>query len=169
MHENYLKLRTMLDTQLPVRVRFTSKIEDLEAYPEHNMGATIRKMDFVPNAEGVLKIEFDYSEFDALNAPMESSNYYDADGNACLTAREANMYQLRETIYFDVDTDPFEYLTLMNEPKWTLESGRALHYNGVAVATLNRVCDKLTGNAPLSPAETDELAHKIVAALNILN
>jgi hypothetical protein len=62
------------------------------------------------------KITFDYSEFDEFNKSLESANYYDRKGVACLTAREANMYEPQELIYFgSPELWPFEdYFTTLD-------------------------------------------------------
>lgn len=86
-------------------IQFTSKIEDMEAYPEKGMRARIVSIDeqdthMVDLHDHLYKITFDYSEFDEFNKSLESSNYYDRNGVACLTAREAGMYAPDELIYF---------------------------------------------------------------------
>lgn len=95
-------------------VQFTTKIEDMEAYPERGMRARIVSVDEEDTNrtdlhEHLFKIKFDYSDFDDFNKSLESSNYYDRNGNACLTAREANQYEQQEVIYFgSPELWPFE-------------------------------------------------------------
>ena len=85
-------------------VTFTKNIEDMEAYPEAGMKARIARIDVDTSStdlhDHMYTITFDYSEFDQFNTQFESANYYNRDHVACLTAREANMYQVREKIYF---------------------------------------------------------------------
>lgn len=103
-------------------VQFTSKIEDMEAYPEKGMRARIVSIDEEDTHmsdlhDHIYKITFDYSEFDEFNKSLESANYYDGKGVACLTAREAGMYDEQETIYFgSPKLHPFEeFFTILNE------------------------------------------------------
>jgi hypothetical protein len=108
-------------------IQFTSKIEDMEAYPEKGMRARIVSIspDKVKSSDlrdHVYKIVFDYTEFDQFNATLEASNYYDRNGVACLTARQANMYEPQETIYFgSPELWPFEdYFILLNDRQCNL-------------------------------------------------
>ena len=102
-------------------IQFTSKIEDMEAYPEKGMRARIVSIDeqdthMADLNDHLYKITFDYSEFDEFNKSLESANYYDRKGVACLTAREANMYEPQELIYFgSPELWPFEdYFTTLD-------------------------------------------------------
>jgi hypothetical protein len=118
-------------------VQFTSKIEEMEAYPEGGMRARIKSIRNRDTNSSDLHnhlyvIKFDYTDFDEFNAALEHSNYYDKKGNACLTAREANMYEQQEEIYFgSPELWPFEdYFTLLDERQNSLivrfkESGAA--------------------------------------------
>ena len=86
-------------------IQFTSKIEDMESYPEKGMRARIVSIDEEDTHmsdlhDHIYKITFDYSEFDEFNKSLESANYCDRKGVACLTARESGMYETKETIYF---------------------------------------------------------------------
>ena len=103
-------------------IQFTSKIEDMEAYPEAGMRARIKSISARDTHRTDLHdhlyvIEFDYTEFNEFNAALEHANYYDKNGVACLTAREANMYDPQEEIYFgSPELWPFEdYFTLLDE------------------------------------------------------
>jgi hypothetical protein len=103
-------------------IQFTSKIEDMEAYPENGMRGRVVSIDEQDTHRSDLhdhlyKIAFDYSEFDEFNKSLESSNYYDKNGIACFTARQANMYEPQEIIYFgSPELWPFEdYFTVLNE------------------------------------------------------
>jgi hypothetical protein len=108
-------------------VQFTEKMEDIEAYPESGMRARILSVceqdtDKKDLHDHLYLIVFDYSEFDDFNRQFESNNYYDKNGVACLNAREANQYQMQETIYFGSPTlFPFEdYFTLLNQRQTVL-------------------------------------------------
>ena len=54
-----------------------------------------------PDRDGVLKIFFDFDEFDAHNSPLESAHYYDKEQNPCLTAKQAGYYKPQDDLYFD--------------------------------------------------------------------
>lgn len=103
-------------------VEFKSLIEDQEAYPETGMRAKIVNINATDTRsedprDHLYKIMFDYSSFDEYNARFESSNYYDKQGKACLTAREAGWYEPIEEIYFaSPETHPFEnYFTVLDD------------------------------------------------------
>jgi hypothetical protein len=94
----------------------------MEAYPEPGMRGRIISIDEQDTHRSDLhdhlyKITFDYSEFDEFNKSLESSNYYDRKGVACLTAREAGIYAPDELIYFgSPELYPFEgYFTILDD------------------------------------------------------
>ena len=102
-------------------IQFTSKIELMESYPEKGMRGRIVSIDeeythMDDLEEHLYKIVFDYSEFDEFNKSLESANYYDKNGVACVTAREAGMYRVKELIYFSSPKlYPFEdYFTTLD-------------------------------------------------------
>jgi len=89
-------------------VRFTSKIEEQEAYAEAGMHARLVSATLDAQMNLVVYV-FDYSEFDALNQALESHDYFDKDGKPTLTAREAGHYSSRETCYcYPEEETPFE-------------------------------------------------------------
>jgi hypothetical protein len=103
-------------------IQFTSKIEEIEAYAEKGMRARVvsinEKYTHRPDIhDHVYEIKFDYSEFDEFNKNLESSNYYDRNNVACLTAREVGVYEPVEVICFgSPQLYPFEdYFTILNE------------------------------------------------------
>lgn len=103
-------------------VCFTSKIEEMDSYPEKGMRGRIISIteedtDAADLHEHVYIIKFDYTEFDQFNTAFESANYYGSGRVPCLTAREANMYEPQEKIYFgSPKLWPFEdYFTLLDE------------------------------------------------------
>ena len=86
-------------------VTFTSKIEDLEGYPEGGMRARIVAVEnkYTSRAdlhEHIHNLTFDFSEFDEFNKRFESSNYFDKNHNPTLTAREAGFYKDKEELFF---------------------------------------------------------------------
>lgn len=88
------------------QVQFKKKIEEMEAYPEGGMRARVIGME-EHNADSIISLRFDYAPYDSMNVTLESHNYYDRSGVACLTAREAGCYTVEEDIYFMAD-DPIE-------------------------------------------------------------
>lgn len=86
-------------------VRFLPSIEDMEGYAEPEMMARIvgikEKDTNSPSLHDHLyEITFDFTEFEGHNLSFESANYYDKNGVPCLTARQANFYEPKETVYF---------------------------------------------------------------------
>lgn len=67
------------------------EIEECENYLEPGMRARIK--DIRNSNDGVWVFTFDCSGFEAVNAPFETSNWYDDKGVARLTAREAGKYE----------------------------------------------------------------------------
>ncbi len=80
-------------------VTFKAGIGDKESYAETGMRA--RLLGVGEERDGVVKLRFDFEAFDGHNLPLESRNYYDRSGVACLTAREAGYYKPQEDLYFD--------------------------------------------------------------------
>lgn len=86
-------------------ITFKKAIEDAEEYAEPGMRASIvdiqqdmRHAHCVP-AEQIWTITFSFAGFDDINKPFETANYYDKNGNPCLTAREAGQYKEVDTYY----------------------------------------------------------------------
>lgn len=111
------------DTLIGKVVQFTKEAEDFECYAEANMRARIVSVDVSDGSKYVdpncrlIKIIVDYSEFDEYNQRLESSNYYNKYGIACLNAREAGQYQSQETLYagWYVEFPPELYFKLVDE------------------------------------------------------
>lgn len=103
------------------QVQFTSKIEDLECYPEEGMRATIKSIYASDTrsddpSEHIYDIKFDFTEFDKFNKAYETANYFGMDRIPNKTAREAGYYNTIEEIYFtSPEVEPFEsYFTVLN-------------------------------------------------------
>ena len=96
-------------------VRFHAGIEDLECYAEANMLARILQIT-CQDAE-VWRVTFDFSEFESENAKLESANYYDRRGVACLTAREANHYEEKEVYFLPPPSQWRSLFEVMEEPR----------------------------------------------------
>lgn len=113
MHPNFELIRKQLSEGKTLTVQFLSEIEELECYPEKDMKAEIiecRKYGF---NEDVIVIRFNYDPFYCSNSALESRSYYDKEGVARLTATEAGYYEPQDDIYFDLDSDPFGYFTIL--------------------------------------------------------
>lgn len=97
-------IHTLADLKGKV-IEFTKKIEDWECYADQYMRARVigyrynAHNDTVPS-EQVHELFFDYSEFDEHNQKYEQNNYWDKNGNATLTAREAGYYKPQDSIWF---------------------------------------------------------------------
>lgn len=86
-------------------VEFTRGIEDWECYADQFMRARVTGYRYNPHndtepSEIIHELFFDFSEFEEHNLKYEQNNYWDKNGNATLTAREAGYYKPQESIYF---------------------------------------------------------------------
>ena len=105
----------------PLPIEFATSCEELESYAEPGMRAQLCEMK--NTGDGVLELVVDYTPFEAFNAQFEQSNYYDDNGRPTLTAREANFYEPRETLYVTADDPADKYfkpfdLGLSLLPEW---------------------------------------------------
>lgn len=93
-------------------VEFTDAISNWESYAESGMRAIIVKWQFDEHHEAVHKLWFNFEPFEEENHKRQNANYYDENGNACLTAVEAGYYNKVDDYYIDTDTDqlPFKFL-----------------------------------------------------------
>lgn len=98
----------------PVNVEFVSGVEDLEAYPEAGMRATITSVIRDHDDEDVFIVGLDFTEHDEFNKAFESTNYFDRNGNPTLTAREAGCYLLKENIYVMSSDETTKYFNLID-------------------------------------------------------
>lgn len=78
-------------------IEFTSCVDDWEGYPEEGMRAIIVGFEWDDPELG--KLFLDFEPFDAHNKELEKHNYYDKNGVACLTAREAGYYKPQDYYY----------------------------------------------------------------------
>lgn len=72
-------------------VRLKPEIEACENYLEAGMRARI--VNVREQQDDVFVVTFDQGEFEKVNKPFESSNYFDEKGVARLNAREAGQYK----------------------------------------------------------------------------
>lgn len=101
-------------------VTFKGLIEELDTYAEPGMRA--RFVGVRDSHDGIVKLEADFSEFDAHNRTLERANYYDAAGNATLTARESGNYEPREVLYFAGDDDFIAYMAVESDATQVLHA-----------------------------------------------
>lgn len=87
----------------PLAIELGAGVVELEAYAEPKMRAHLIAVDLQRDDVAVLKV--DYSAFDDFNKAFEQANYYDAQGNPTLTAREAGEYAPQEDLYVMASDD----------------------------------------------------------------
>jgi hypothetical protein len=80
-------------------VEFGANIAEQEVYAEKGMRA--RALHFLDDGDDVVRVTFDYGEFEAHNLPLEPTHYFDTAGNPTLTARQAGFYRPQDAVYFD--------------------------------------------------------------------
>jgi hypothetical protein len=125
-----------------VDVQFTKLIENLEGYLDAGMRARI--LDVKLDAAGdCVQILFDVDIWTDHNMPLEAHNYYDKQGNAVLTCREAGLYRKQEWYYFELKDNPVDYFNLLlvkPEQKYTViyhESEDAQFTRMIRIETAN--------------------------------
>ena len=99
-------------------VTFKAEVEDLEGYPEAGMKARI--VSAQDHHDDVVRIMFDFSDFDAHNKTLEKSNYYDKQGKPTLTAREAGFYKPADHLFFLRDDEVTRYFDIANDASTAL-------------------------------------------------
>lgn len=80
-------------------VTFRAGIDEKEGYAEKGMRARLIGVTNTSDAE-VVSVRMDFSEFEAHNLPLESSNYYDSNQQPTRTARQAGYYKPQDDLYF---------------------------------------------------------------------
>lgn len=124
-------------------VQFTKKIEDTEWYAEDGMRGTITSVivqDDDPK-DMVIKIGVSFAKFDEFNKQFETSNYFNNVGDACLTARQANMYHVEDHYY--AGNDVLEHMIPLDDATATLlrffETDKAANPDLTYVAWLEKI------------------------------
>jgi hypothetical protein len=86
-------------------VEFLKDIEEYEWYAEAGIRATVTGVDVQDDdpADPLMRIHVSFAKFDDHNKSLESSNYFDRNGNACLNARQAGMYAVVDSCYLGRD------------------------------------------------------------------
>ncbi len=77
-------------------------IDETDGYEEVGMRCHILSIDYEDSDYIHLKVS--YAEFDEYNKAFETANYHDADGNACLYAREVGAYKTEDTLYVKIES-----------------------------------------------------------------
>lgn len=80
-------------------ITFNEGINELEVYPQPGMQGRVIGAESEGEGDDTVLLMIDYTEFEEYNKQFEISNYYDKNGSACLTAREAGCYDVVEGIY----------------------------------------------------------------------
>jgi hypothetical protein len=102
-------------------VTFTPKIEEMECNADPIQKARIRDLEMSCDdpdlLEHIYRFVFDYSEFEDHNDKFDRANFYDKNGFARLTAKQAGQYKESEIVYFGTpELWPFEhYFIIENE------------------------------------------------------
>lgn len=93
-------------------VTFKDEIEECESYLEKGMKARIEGVK--RDGDETLIFKFNMEPFEDWNKPLETSNYYDKDGNPTLTARQAGYYSAVEDYYLPNEQDLSRYFEVQN-------------------------------------------------------
>lgn len=115
-------------------VEFGREIEDCENYGEPGMRARIAAIDI---EHDVFVVTFDFTEFAEHNRPLEQANYYDKNGVACLTARQAGYYADLDTYYLPEPEiwQPGYFRVIEDEGRLALLEAYALEMRASGAAT----------------------------------
>ena len=105
-------------------------VEYCENYAEEGMMARI--VGFRIEDGDCILLKFDFTEFDNFNRSFESSNYYDQQGHATLTARLAGYYKPIDEYFFGEDVlnivKPVEDARINLLKRWTEETEGKITY-----------------------------------------
>jgi len=96
----------------PVAIEFSEGVEEHEAYAEPKMRAHLVSVRVDPADVAVLKVDF--STYDGYNKSFEKANYYDKNGNATLTAREAGHYNVQQDLYVSASEELDHVFTVLS-------------------------------------------------------
>ena len=97
-------------------ITFLKKVEEYDWYAEDGMRGTVTDVSWEDESDPnhpVFKLTISFAKFDEYNRARESTNYYDDNGEACLTAREANMYREEDHLY--VSNEWQEHFNILGE------------------------------------------------------
>jgi hypothetical protein len=105
----HAKLFELVKSGLTPQITFTAGCEDMEGYPEAGMKA--RVLAVTAEDRDIYRVKADFQSFDEHNKAFESANYYDKNGIATLTARQAGFYKPVDDFYLTPD-EGLEYFTI---------------------------------------------------------
>lgn len=119
---NAAQLKDRVNAGQKIVVRFTPLFEanisnDHALYAQAGMMATISA---ISDRQSYFEVEFNYSDFEEQNKPLESRDYNDGTGKYVLTAREAGMYHGFERVSFDVDEEIEGYFDFVDSEYWAV-------------------------------------------------
>lgn len=113
----FINLRDKVKQGYHPVVRFKKRIENMETYFEADMMA--RVINIFNEMEDHFGIVFTVEAHDDYNKDFETANYYDNTGNACLTAREADMHpnrnHMNEDVYFMNDDRVEDWFEIVSD------------------------------------------------------
>jgi hypothetical protein len=83
-------------------IEFAQGVDEKESFAEKGMRARVLgASDDSPSK--VIRLLLDFSEFEGMNFPLQSANYFDKKGNPCLTAQQAGFYRPQDDMHVDHD------------------------------------------------------------------
>lgn len=95
-------------------------INEFETYAEYNMRCTISNVR--RKRAKVIAVDVNYGKFEEYNKQYESRDCYDKEGNPNLTYREAGLYEVTDTLYFDENSNPNDYFSLIPSSTSSLQT-----------------------------------------------
>ncbi len=111
---NVINLRDKVKYGYNPTVRFTKKIEDSGAYFEQNMKA--RLVEIQDEHTNMCAFVFDIASFKQYNQALETADYYDENGEPCLTATQSNNAPNKvEDIYFMYEDDVADWFDIVDD------------------------------------------------------
>jgi hypothetical protein len=105
--------KTSFDHLVGRVVEFGAGIDECESYIEVGMWGRILRI--TDCHDDCYKFYIKLDEFDEHNIPLETSNYYDKQGQARLTAREAGHYEPEDSIYLPEPAQWDKYFVIKAE------------------------------------------------------
>lgn len=99
-------------------VTFKAPVLDKEGYLEAGMRG--RLVAISDEHDDMFQLHVDLAEFDDFNRQFESANFYDKNGRACLTAREAGVYKEPKEWFFVGNDDEIDFCEVEEAPRCAL-------------------------------------------------
>ena len=139
-------------------IRFKDAILEIEGYPQPGMCAEIVG---VRDHSHFDVVEADYSKFDYYNRDFESSNYCDTSGKPCLTARQAEQYDILDELRFGKNDPADRYFEILGYMPQSFSPADALQ----AVSYLRRLYCVVSMNMGEMKPETHAFVKEVGAWL----